>query len=117
MELRKRARRIFQHHKENVCGKSSLVHYAKDRENILRTEASKTGLGISLWQNQSDEETKPILERKRKELLDRGKKYWLSYGAYKRPNFIYRERKLFSIQTTKHLKGCLKETDATNKTP
>ena len=38
----------------------SLAHYAKDRENIVTTDASKTGLGITLWQKQSDGEIKPI---------------------------------------------------------
>ena len=37
-----------------------LAHYAKDRENIVNTDASKTGLGITLWQKQSDGEIKPI---------------------------------------------------------
>ena len=38
----------------------SLAHYAKDRDNIVTTDASKTGLGITLWQKQSDGEIKPI---------------------------------------------------------
>ena len=37
-----------------------LAHYAKDRDNIVKTDASKTGLGITLWQKQSDGEIKPI---------------------------------------------------------
>ena len=37
-----------------------LAQYAKDRENILTTDASKTGLGITLWQKQFDGEVKPI---------------------------------------------------------
>ena len=37
-----------------------LAHYAKDRENIVTTDASKTGLGVTLWQKQSDEENKSI---------------------------------------------------------
>ena len=37
-----------------------LAHYAKDRENIVTTDASKTGLGITLWQKQSNGEIKPI---------------------------------------------------------
>ena len=35
-------------------------HYAKDRENIVTTDARKTGAGIPLWRKQSDGETKPI---------------------------------------------------------
>ena len=37
-----------------------LAHYEKDRENIVTTDASKTGLGLTLWQKQSDGEIKPI---------------------------------------------------------
>ena len=37
-----------------------LAHYAKDREIIVTTDASKTGLGITLLQKQSDGEIKPI---------------------------------------------------------
>ena len=37
-----------------------LAHYAKDRKNIVTTDASKTGLGLILWQKHSDGEIKPI---------------------------------------------------------
>ena len=37
-----------------------LAHYAKDKDNIVTTDASITGLGISLWQKQDDGNTKPI---------------------------------------------------------
>ena len=37
-----------------------LAHYAKYRENIVTTNASKTGLGITLWQKQLDGEITPI---------------------------------------------------------
>ena len=37
-----------------------LAHYAKDKDNIVTTDASKTGLGITLWQKQVDGELKPI---------------------------------------------------------
>ena len=37
-----------------------FAHYAKGRENIVRTDASKTGLGVTLWQKQSVGEIKPI---------------------------------------------------------
>ena len=46
--------------KEMLTEEPCLVHYAKDRENIVTTDASKTGLGITLWQKQSDGEIKPI---------------------------------------------------------
>ena len=38
----------------------ALAHYAKDRDNIVTTDASKSGLGITLWQKQADGELKPI---------------------------------------------------------
>ena len=37
-----------------------LAHYAKDKNNIVTTDASTTGLGITLWQKQNDANTKPI---------------------------------------------------------
>ena len=37
-----------------------LADYAKDKENIVTTDASPTGLGITLWQKQHDGNTKPI---------------------------------------------------------
>ena len=37
-----------------------LAHYAKDKENIVTTDASTTGLGITLWQKQDYGNTKPI---------------------------------------------------------
>ena len=37
-----------------------LAHYAKYKENIVTTDASTTGLGITLWQKQHDGNTKPI---------------------------------------------------------
>ena len=37
-----------------------LAHYAKDKDNIVTTDASTSGLGITLWQKQDDGNTKPI---------------------------------------------------------
>ena len=37
-----------------------LAHYAKDIENTVTTDASTTGLGITLWQRQDDGNTKQI---------------------------------------------------------
>ena len=48
--------RIKQMLTEGPC----LAHYAKDKDNMVTTEASKTGLGITLWQNQNDGNIKPI---------------------------------------------------------
>ena len=37
-----------------------LAHYAKEKDNIVTTDASTTGLGITFWQKQDDGNTKPI---------------------------------------------------------
>ena len=50
----------FENIKEMLTEEPCLAHYAKDRENIVTTDASKTGLGITLWQKQSDGEIKPM---------------------------------------------------------
>ena len=36
-----------------------LAHYAKDKDKMVTTDASKTGLGITLWQKQDDGNIKP----------------------------------------------------------
>ena len=36
----------------------ALARYAKDKDNIVTTDASRTGLGITLWQKQADGELK-----------------------------------------------------------
>ena len=38
----------------------ALAHYAKDQDNVVTADASKTGLGITLWQKQADGLIKPI---------------------------------------------------------
>ena len=43
-----------------LTDKPCLAHYAKDKCNMVTTDASKTGLGITLWQKQDDGEIKPI---------------------------------------------------------
>ena len=37
-----------------------LAHYAEDKDNMVTIEASKTGLGITLWQKQDDGNIKSI---------------------------------------------------------
>ena len=37
-----------------------LAHYAKDKDNKVTTDASTTGLGITIWQKQDNGNTKPI---------------------------------------------------------
>ena len=50
----------FNNIKKLLTKEPCLAHYARDRDNIVTTDASKTGLGITLWQKQSDGEIKPI---------------------------------------------------------
>ena len=38
----------------------ALAHYAKDKDNIVTTDASNTGLATAIWQKQVDGELKPI---------------------------------------------------------
>ena len=37
-----------------------LAHYAQDKDNMVTTDASKTGLGITFWQKQDNGDIKPI---------------------------------------------------------
>ena len=48
--------RIKQMLTESPC----LAHYAKEKDNIVTTDASTIGLEITLWQKQDDGNTKPI---------------------------------------------------------
>ena len=50
----------FEMIKKMLTEEPALAHYAKDKDNIVTTAASKTGLGITLWQKQVDGEIKPI---------------------------------------------------------
>ena len=54
-----------------------LALYAKEKDNIVTTDASTTGLGITLWQEQDDGNTKPIAYASRY-LNETGKKYSIS---------------------------------------
>ena len=51
-----------------------LAHYAKDKDNIVTTDASTVGLGITIWQKQDNGNTKPIAYGSRY-LNDTEKKY------------------------------------------
>ena len=44
-----------------------LAQYAKDKDNIVTTDTSTTGLGITLWQKQDNGNSKPIAD---------GSRYW-----------------------------------------
>ena len=53
-----------------------LAHYAKDKYIIVTTDASTTGLGITIWQKQDNGNTKPIAYGSRY-LNDIEKKYFI----------------------------------------
>ena len=50
----------FEMIKKMLTEEPALAHYTKIKDNIVTTDASKTGLGITLWQKQADGELKPI---------------------------------------------------------
>ena len=60
MELGKQQDEYSNNIKKMLTKEPCLAHYAKDRGNIVTTNASKTGLEITLWQKQSDGEIKPV---------------------------------------------------------
>ena len=52
--------KVFKQIKQMLTDKPCLAHYAKDKCNMVTTDATETGLGITLWQKQDDGEKKPI---------------------------------------------------------
>ena len=46
--------------KRKLTKKPYLGHFAKDKENLVTTDASKTELGITLRQKQDSSDIKPI---------------------------------------------------------
>ena len=52
--------RVFNRIKQMLTDGPCLAHYAKDKDNMVKTYASKTGLGITLWQKQDIGNLKPI---------------------------------------------------------
>ena len=51
--------------KQMLTESSWLANYAKVRNNMITTDASKNGLGITLWQKQDDGKIKLIAYRSR----------------------------------------------------
>ena len=85
-----------------------LAHYAKDKENIVTTDASTTGLGITLWQKQDDGNTKPIAFGSRY-LNDTEKKYSIGelellavVWGLENSDFICTGKRYTFIPTIKH---------------
>ena len=50
----------FNRMKQMLTEGPCLAHYAKDKDNMVTTDASKTGLGKTPWQKQDDGNIKPI---------------------------------------------------------
>ena len=99
-----RLRKIKQMLTEGPC----LAHNAKVKENIVTTDASTTGLGITLWQKQDDGNTKPIAFGSRY-LNDTEKKYSIGelellavVWGLEKFRFYCTEKRYTFIPTTKH---------------
>ena len=60
MDLGRRTGKDFKQIKQMLTGKPCLGHYAKNKHNMVTTDASKTGLDITLWQKQDNREIKLI---------------------------------------------------------
>ena len=58
--LGKEQKNDFNQTKQMLNEKPCLAHYAVDKDNMVTTDASKTGLGITLWQKQDNGEMNPI---------------------------------------------------------
>ena len=50
----------FRKRKQMLSEGQSLAHYAKDKDNIVTTDASTTGLRITLWPIKDHRNTKPM---------------------------------------------------------
>ena len=50
----------FKNLKKELTTQPCLAHYNGNKDNIVTTDASNTGLGIALWQRQNNGELKPI---------------------------------------------------------
>ena len=56
MEMGTEDQKDFEANKKMLTEEPALAHYAKDKDNIVTTDASKTSLGITLWQKQAEGE-------------------------------------------------------------
>ena len=50
----------FNNPKRDLTTHSCLANYNGNKENIVTADASKTGLGVALWQKQANGDLKPI---------------------------------------------------------
>ena len=66
----------FNEIKKMIRKNSCLAHFAGDRDYIVTTDASRTGLGLFLMQKQNDNTIRPKLSATRY-LNDAEKNYWI----------------------------------------
>ena len=85
-----------------------LAHYAEDKANMVTIDASKTGLGITLWQKQDDMNIKPIAYGSR-HLNDTETNYSIGeldllavVWGVENSDSTFMERKYIYIHTNKH---------------
>ena len=81
--------------------KLCLAPYAKDKENMVTADASRTGLGVTLCQKQDSRDIKSLAFGSRY-LNDTEKIYSVGEHDYKSFDSISMGRKYIYIRTTKH---------------
>ena len=99
-----------------------LAHYAKDKDNIVTTDASTNGLEKTIWQKQDDGNTKPITYGSRS-LNDTEKKYSIGelellavvWGLEKFRFYLY-GKKVHLYTDHQALEPLIKKTGAINNT-
>ena len=122
MKMGNRTRRGLRKTKQMLTEGPCLAHYAKDKENIVTTDARTTGLGITIWQRQDDGNTKPIAYGSRY-LNDTEKKYSIGelellavvWGIEKFRFYLYGKR-VHLYTDHQALESLKKETEVTNNT-
>ena len=60
MDMGRQTSKNFGKTKQMLTEGSCVAHYEKDKDNIVTTDASTTGPGITLWQEQDDGNKKLI---------------------------------------------------------
>ena len=72
-----------------------LAHFARDRDSIVTTDASRTGPGKTLWQKQKRQHNpnnrirQQIFERHREKLIDRRVRYFISSMGATEISFLF----------------------------
>ena len=104
----------FETIKRMLSEEPGLAHYAKDKDNIVTTDAIKTGLGITLsktnrWGIKTDSIRKQIPKRQRKKLFNwRTRLNSSGVGLEKFRFYLYR-KKLFLYTDHQPLESLIKQ--------